>query len=500
MARSANSKCCATPSAICSSAIPSLRPDDVVVICPDLARFEPFAAAVFGRGTLPVPVTVSDLSLGTENPVAGALAKILHTVAGRCTSSDVLAIAGLDPVRRRLGHHGRRSRTLRHVDAATRHDGGVSTASIAARGSMPTSTSARGRRRCNHCSSGWRCRPPNRGPHSEASCLFDDLGGDDVASFGRLAELVARLLHVRRFGRRLPADRGVVRHSRRRGRSRCAPHRSPKHGSRAAVLEAIDDVRRSATTSGVTSGVLLAIDDVLAIVDGIVAHRRGRVQLRSGRVTITGSAPVRNVPAKVVALLGFDEGSLQRPAIDGDDVLSVRPCVGERDRHAERRNLLLDALFAAEQALVVTCDGNDVTTNRRIRFAVQLSELLDVIDSTIEPAGSRTGGRQRLGGTHPSPLACLRRTQLRSRRRVGNRQDLQLRRRDVSRQPRFAAIAPTTRLPRRGVASPSTFRCRRRSPSVSSSTPACVRPTRCSATGSTPACLARFNGSTTRSR
>ena len=108
-------------------------------------------------------------------------------------------------------------------------------------------------------------------------------------------------------------------------------------------------------------------------------------------MTITGSAPVRNVPAKVVALLGFDEGSLPRPAIDGDDVLSVRPCVGERDRHAERRNLLLDALFAAEQALVVTCDGNDITTNRRIRFAVQLSELLDVINSTIEPAGSSTG-------------------------------------------------------------------------------------------------------------
>ena len=31
---------------------PSLRPDDVLVICPDLDRFEPFAAAVLGRGAL----------------------------------------------------------------------------------------------------------------------------------------------------------------------------------------------------------------------------------------------------------------------------------------------------------------------------------------------------------------------------------------------------------------------------------------------------------------
>ncbi len=81
---------------------PSLRPDDVLVICPDLDRFEPFAAAVLGRGALPVPVTVSDLSLGTENPIAAALATIVHTVAGRCTASDVLAVAALEAVRRRM--------------------------------------------------------------------------------------------------------------------------------------------------------------------------------------------------------------------------------------------------------------------------------------------------------------------------------------------------------------------------------------------------------------
>ena len=199
---------------------PSLRPDDVVVICPDLARFEPFAAAVFGRGTLPVPVTVSDLSLGTENPVAGALATILHTVSGRCTSSDVLAIAGLDPVRRRLGHHGRRSRPLRHVDPAPRHDGGASTASIAARGSTPTSTSARGRRRCRSLLVGvaMPAPEPTGRPRRHRACSTTSAATTSPASGASPSWSLASSTYVGSAAGS-PADRGVVRHPRRRRRS-----------------------------------------------------------------------------------------------------------------------------------------------------------------------------------------------------------------------------------------------------------------------------------------
>jgi exodeoxyribonuclease V gamma subunit len=79
----------------------------------------------------------------------------------------------------------------------------------------------------------------------------------------------------------------------------------------------------------------------------------------------------------------------------------VRPCAGERDRHAERRHLLLDALLAAEQTLIITCDGSDVTTNRQTRFAVQLTELLDVVDATLEPTGGGAGHDTAVLTRHP---------------------------------------------------------------------------------------------------
>jgi exodeoxyribonuclease V gamma subunit len=368
----------------------ALRPDDVVVICPDLPRFEPFAAAVFARGTLPIPIAVSDLSLGTENPVAAALATILHTVAGRCTASDVLGLCALEPVRRRLaitaddldrfGEWTQRLGTRWGLDAEHRSEWLDSDIALGTWEQAVRSLLL-----------GVAMPAPTQRVAFGGVVPYDDLGGDDVSSVGRLAELIAR---VRRLRRLSSADRPIG------GwcdilvdtvAELCAPPPSEAWQT-AAVLEAIDDIRRSAAVGELASAVPLGFDDLIAVVDGVIADRRGRVQLRTGRVTITGSVPVRNVPAKVVGVLGFDESSLQRSSIDGDDLLAVRPCVGERDRHAERRNLLLDAVFAAERALVVTCDGNDVTTNRPMRFAVQLSELLDVVDATLGPVGGSRHG------------------------------------------------------------------------------------------------------------
>ena len=175
---------------------PSLRPDDVIVICPDLDRFAPFAAAVFGRGTLPIPVMVSDLSLGTENPVAAALARILHTIAGRCTVSDVLAVAALDPVRRRLNI------SLDDLDRyagwterlGTRWGLDIDHRRAWLGGDIELGTWE------------WSLRSLLLGAAMPAPqprlgfggiAPFDDLGGDDLPSVGRLAELVARLRRLR---------------------------------------------------------------------------------------------------------------------------------------------------------------------------------------------------------------------------------------------------------------------------------------------------------------
>ena len=72
---------------------------------------------------------------------------------------------------------------------------------------------------------------------------------------------------------------------------------------------------------------------------------------------------MRSVPHRVVCLLGLDDGVFPRAGeVDGDDVLARRPLVGERDARSEDRQLLLDAIMAATDTLVVVHSGADERT------------------------------------------------------------------------------------------------------------------------------------------
>jgi exodeoxyribonuclease V gamma subunit len=76
------------------------------------------------------------------------------------------------------------------------------------------------------------------------------------------------------------------------------------------------------------------------------------------------------------------------------------PHVGDRDTRTEDRQMLLDALLAATDRLLVTFTGNDERTNVARPPAVPVGELLDVVDRT---ARRRGGGdaREQVVVRHP---------------------------------------------------------------------------------------------------
>ena len=86
--------------------------------------------------------------------------------------------------------------------------------------------------------------------------------------------------------------------------------------------------------------------------------RPTRANFRTGTLTVCTMVPMRSVPHRVVCLVGLDDGVFPRVStVDGDDVLARRPRTGERDLRAEDRQLLLDAIVAATDKLVITYTG-----------------------------------------------------------------------------------------------------------------------------------------------
>jgi exodeoxyribonuclease V gamma subunit len=110
--------------------------------------------------------------------------------------------------------------------------------------------------------------------------------------------------------------------------------------------------------------------------------------------------PMRSVPHRVVCLLGVDDGVFpRRGRLDGDDITAADERVGDPDPRSEDRQLLLDAVLAAQEHLVVVFAGMDARSGVDIPPAVPVKELMDAIDSTVRTADDTPASR-RVSVTH----------------------------------------------------------------------------------------------------
>ena len=152
---------------------------------------------------------------------------------------------------------------------------------------------------------------------------------------------------------------------------------------RAALQRVLDELVGEATVDGTVTTTPLALAEVRALLADRLQGRPTRANFRTGHLTVCTLHPMRSVPHRVVCLLGLDDGAFPRKAPrDGDDLMLDTPQLGERDPRTEDRQLLLDALLAATDRLIIAYTGNDERTNSPRPAAVPVGELLDVIDAT----------------------------------------------------------------------------------------------------------------------
>ena len=128
---------------------------------------------------------------------------------------------------------------------------------------------------------------------------------------------------------------------------------------------------------------MLTLADVRRLLGDRLRGEPARASFGTGAITVCSLLPLRSVPHRVVCLLGLDQDAFPRPSADGDDLLVQQSDVGDRDPRAEVRQLLLEAVLAAQDHLVITHSAVDVRTNQTVPAATVLDELWDCITSTV---------------------------------------------------------------------------------------------------------------------
>ena len=364
---------------------PTLEPRDILVMCPDIEGYAPLISAGFGLADLAgersghpahrLRVRLADRALGATNPLLAVAATVVELASGRLTATQVLDLLGSEPVRARFtvgdDHLERITAWVEQAgirwgyDRAQRGDFGLA---------VDTNTWLSGMRRIllGAAMSG-------QGHRFVAATLpIDDVGDGDLELVGRFAEFVDRL-HA--FITRARAARTAAEWTDAVGRA--------VHELTATSLEDTwqlaqfdRELARIASSAG-GDDVRLRHADVRALLQHRLRGRPTRSNFRTGTLTVCTMVPMRSVPHRVVCLVGLDDGVFPRIAsVDGDDVLARRPRTGERDIRSEDRQLLLDAIGAATETLVVTYTGRGEHTGAARPPAVPLGELLDALDRT----------------------------------------------------------------------------------------------------------------------
>ena len=365
---------------------PTLEPRDVIVMCPDIETFAPLIQATFGAGEIDeedeprdrlpdLRVRLADRSLRQTNPVLGVVARVLELAAQRLTASQVLDLADREPVRRRFRLDD---------DALARLEDWVSESGIrwgldaSHRAPFKLSTLAAGTWRAglDRLLVGVTMNEDERRLFKGVLPLDDvESGAIDLA--GRLAELIDRLDAV------VDSLRGPL----------SVPAWAAALGAAADTLTVPDEPWQRSELQRLLNDVVdeaagydarLALEEIRALLADRLQGRPTRANFRTGHLTICTLVPMRSVPHRVVCLLGLDDGTFPRKAPrDGDDLMLRDPHVGERDSRTEDRQLLLDALMAATDRLIITYTGNDERTNVRRPPAVPVGELLDVVGRDV---------------------------------------------------------------------------------------------------------------------
>ncbi|WP_063037315.1 exodeoxyribonuclease V subunit gamma [Nocardia pseudovaccinii] len=371
----------------------TLEPRDVLIMCPEVEAYAPLVRAAFGQkmvgsvesvGDSAHPahllrVRLADRGRGVTNPMLAVIEVLLELADGRVTVTQVLDLAASETVRRRCGFDDDDIERLREWAAESGARWGIGQRQRQAFGladfAQNTLNSAVDRIllgvTADESSEDWL----------DLALPLGDVDSNDVDLAGRFAEFIDRLaVCLRDLRGPRPAHKWAA------VLGRCLELLTDVPDSQAWVRT--EARRELAAATDHAGDVPLRLADVGVLLSSRLAARPTRANFRTGELTVCTMVPMRSVPHRVVVLLGLDDEIFPRTSgVDGDDVLARNPLLGERDARSEDRQLLLDAVLAATEQLLIFHTGADPVTGAHRPPAIPVAELLDALRAHVGAAG-----------------------------------------------------------------------------------------------------------------
>ena len=368
----------------------SLQPRDVVVLCPNIAVWSPLIRAEFDDGWTDEPAPdaptpspgfprlrhmVADRRMRAENPVARALLTLMELAQGRVHASAVLDLLSQPVVRAAFGLSADDLGEVQRLFAETGFRWGLD-AAHRAQHERPDDTTHTLRFALDRLLLGMAMDSLDTRTFGGVLPL-DDVEAGVARVAGPLAVFCDALCaSLPEMATERPISEWVTTLE---GLLDCFVRVAPdRQWQMAQVTETLATARTAAMAAGATMP--LSVQEVAHYLSGrcnVPLHAQGFV---SGAITFCELMPMRSIPFRVVCLLGLDEDAFpRRTARLNFDWLESTPRPGDRDPRAEDHYLLLEAIMAARDHLIVTWAGYSSRSNAELPAPPMVQELADTV-------------------------------------------------------------------------------------------------------------------------
>lgn len=363
---------------------PDLQPGDVAVLTPDIGLYAPYVDAVFARrqGEVYIPYSIADRGLSTEQPLLETFLALLDLPASRYPSDWVLSLLEQPALLRRFGLDLDDLDLIRHWLQETGVHWGRDGEHKAKLG-LPAAARHTWREGLNRLLLGYAMPQAVDGAPIHEQRLYAgllpyaDVEGSRAEILGRLAAFIETLFAL--------AEQLARPHS-------LAEWADCLNGLIDRLYEAQDEEQASLQQVRAALDLMAQLGEAAEFAQPVglaVAKHWLSAALRqnvsgsgflTGGVTFCTMVPMRNLPFRVVCLLGLSENAFprrQRPA--GFDLMARHPRRGDRSRRTDDRYLFLEAILSARQTLYLSYPGRDARDNGERPPSVLVDELLDTL-------------------------------------------------------------------------------------------------------------------------
>lgn len=368
---------------------PELRPQDIIVMVPDIDSYTPHIEAVFGQQDPQdpryIPFTVSDQGQRHKLPALIALEKLLSLPESRIAVSDVLDLLDVPALRQRFGldeadlpqlHQWIQGANIRWgLDAAHRAcqdlpDG------------MEQNTWLFGLRRmllgyAVGDGQAWQ----GIEPYGEIGGLESRLAGQLELFLRRLAELWQSLQAARQ-----PVEWAEMLTTIRQG---FFGNLEDDDTLVFTQLEQVVEKWIEACATGGLEDTVLPLQIVREV--WLAGLETGGLSQRflAGKVNFATLMPMRAIPFKRICLLGMSDGEYPRSQSPVDfDLMADDYRPGDRSRREDDRYLFLEAFLSARNQFYISWIGRSINDNSERPPSVLVAQLQDHLDTIhpLEPA------------------------------------------------------------------------------------------------------------------